>query len=234
MLRRAQDDDLAGDDAPLALRRRAPLVQLKDEDRSSIVDGEDSSSDSDAGTPQIPPSAGEQDMWKDPSLQQRIIEQSGILRSPAPVGLGEWMGDTALIVLTLCFMHACMEYVVYMQYRMEMEWTWRALLGRQCHLFPALSLVVGLATWPRISWHGGLPQTLLALGALGLGCTLVHMSQAMETFGTMLQTPGLAVLWIFAIFRADLPYACASLVGTFAYYHSPSLLALFSPTPMTP
>jgi hypothetical protein len=138
--------------------------------------------------------------------------------------------DSAFMAATFSVVHLTMEYLVHHQFGMTADMTWGSGARTLYTAFPALLVVVAVTSHP--AWaRSPLMHAAMALGACAAGCRVIALSTSpSESFGSMMQAPGLAVLWIYLIMKADLIPACISLVGALLFYHRAPLLALLGPS----
>ncbi|KAJ3049636.1 hypothetical protein HK097_009386 [Rhizophlyctis rosea] len=178
-------------------------------------------------TPSKPPvEYTEEEQW-------RIINETGILqkvaendkrkpkpkskRSREPEDEDIPPGPLAfLFALPLTVLHGGMDYIVHLQYDYGEHFTFKRVLSRQLPLFPVLVLFIYFTTKYK---NLLVSQLLFTIASAAAGVGLVYFSTEDQTFGAMLKTPGLAVLWIYLVIQMRLPLACLSLLGTFLYYH---------------
>ena len=121
-----------------------------------------------------------------------------------------------LFALPLTVLHGGMDYLVHLQYDYGEHFTFKRVLSRQLPLFPVLIVFIYFTTKYK---NLLVSQLLFTIASAAAGVGLVYYSTEDQTFGAMLKTPGLAVLWIYLVIQMRLPLACVSLLGTFLYYH---------------
>ncbi|KAJ3294813.1 hypothetical protein HK104_003280 [Borealophlyctis nickersoniae] len=150
--------------------------------------------------------------------QWRLINETGVLHKVA-----ERNGDqepplllAILMSIPLTVLHGGLDYVVHQQYDFLDQFTVRRVLTRQLPLFPLLVAFIYFTTKYKRLW---VAQGLFTIGSIAAGNYLVYLSTDDQTFGAMLKTPGLALLWIYFVIQMNLPLGCLSLLGTYAYYH---------------
>ncbi|KND01891.1 uncharacterized protein SPPG_03677 [Spizellomyces punctatus DAOM BR117] len=159
--------------------------------------------------------------------QWRIINESGVLHQIKAEDTKEQRSGSKqeeeptvlvalLLTIPLTVLHGTLEYVVHLQYDFLQEFTWSRILSRQVPLAPVLALFIYITTRYKESRAA---QAVFMLGSLASGCALIHLSQDDQTFGAMLKTPGLAILWIYFVIQAKLSYASISLLGCLLYYN---------------
>jgi hypothetical protein len=143
----------------------------------------------------------------------------------------EWLVDTACMTAVFAVVHTTMLYLVHHQFGMTTHLTVGEVAQSLGSALPALVVVVGVTGHP-VWTRSRLAHAIMALGATAAGCRVIALSTSpSESFGSMMQAPGLAVLWIYLILKADLLPACLSLAGTLLFYHRAPLLALLGPSP---
>ncbi|KAI9101387.1 hypothetical protein DFS34DRAFT_614295 [Phlyctochytrium arcticum] len=166
--------------------------------------------------------------------QWRIINETGILHklgsSNQPLASkskGKSIGRPAeaqeppvlvalLLGIPLTLLHGTLDYIVHLQYDYAERFTMQHILRRQLPMLPLLCFFIYVTSRVK-DWRA--VQAAFMVGSVGAGCRLIWVSQVDETFGAMLQTPGLAVMWIYFVIQMKLSYAVASLVGCFLYYN---------------
>eukprot|EP00842_Homolaphlyctis_polyrhiza_P005000 jgi/Hompol1/5500/HPOL_004478-RA len=133
------------------------------------------------------------------------------------------IADAVLMSIPMTLFHGILDYVVHYQYGFLEQFNATHVLTRQLPLMPALVVFMYATTLIK---HHLLAQLLFAAAAIGVGIWLIHQSTVVETFGAMLQTPGLATIWVYLVIQMDLVPALISLLVAFIYYQKDTLIAL--------
>ncbi|KAJ3036818.1 hypothetical protein HDV00_002371 [Rhizophlyctis rosea] len=170
--------------------------------------------------------SNEEDQW-------RIINETGILHKVAENDSKTKRGNkkrsqpeeyedipplflSILFALPLTVLHGGLDYLVHVQYDYADHFNITRVLSRQLPLFPILITFIYFTSKYKFHW---LAQSLFTVASAASGTYLVYVTKEDQTFGGMLKTPGLAILWIYSVIQMNLALAIVSLAGTFLYYH---------------
>ncbi|KAJ3299744.1 hypothetical protein HDU76_006231 [Blyttiomyces sp. JEL0837] len=123
--------------------------------------------------------------------------------------------ESLLLSFSLTFLHAILEYVVHIQYDFKELYTVKYVAKREVPFFLALLLVIYITSRLRANL---VTQIIFGVASAASGVALIHFSEGNETFGTMLQTPGLAVIWIYCVIQMKLGVAVGSLIIPLIFY----------------
>jgi len=134
------------------------------------------------------------------SRQEKFIEEND--------GNGLLLAQAVVFTLPLCIFHGVLEHMVYAQYDFLNELTWQKRLSKLLELIiPFFFFIYFTNRYKNLR----IVQFLFALSAALAGSYLIWLGRYEETFGAMLKTPGLAVLWIYLTIQLNLPLALLSL-----------------------
>jgi len=104
--------------------------------------------------------------------------------------------------------------LVNMQYRQDYLWS-EIVLG-SLKMFPVLLVII----YPTNRFKSSLVmQAIMTLAGMFCGSYLLYITSKASMYGTMLQTPGLATLWVYIIVQLDLAWALGGLAIIAVYYY---------------
>ncbi|KAI8851499.1 hypothetical protein BC829DRAFT_415231 [Chytridium lagenaria] len=126
-----------------------------------------------------------------------------------------------LLTVPLIILHQILDYAVHQQYSSLDEFTLSRMLIRVPALSIALFLIICLTSGPRRKLI--ITQLVLAIASAVSGMMIVKYSEGMETFGRMLRTPGLAILWIYSVIQLRLDVAVGSLLVPLVFFFRESI-----------
>ncbi|KAJ1551011.1 hypothetical protein HK096_003663 [Nowakowskiella sp. JEL0078] len=124
--------------------------------------------------------------------------------------------EVVLISTPLALLHAVFEYVVYIQYGFKNEYSIFRLFRRSLPIFCLLAALTWGTNKVKSLW---LLSFIQVIASSLSGVYLIRLTlEGDKTFGTMLKTPGLAVLWIYLIIQMKLTPAALGIVAPLLYY----------------
>ncbi|KAJ3092854.1 hypothetical protein HK102_001679 [Quaeritorhiza haematococci] len=151
--------------------------------------------------------------------QWRIINETGVLHKvmegQGGDGGQDWLFQAILLAIPMTMLHGLLEYIIHMQYDYTDLFTANHVLKRYPGILAALVAYFYLTNRFRNKW---VMQALHFAVGCASGCLLIHFSKEDETFGAMLKTPGLGVLWIYSVIEMKLTPAVVSLLVPLIYY----------------
>ncbi|KAJ3013488.1 hypothetical protein HKX48_005734 [Thoreauomyces humboldtii] len=165
----------------------------------------------------------------DEEEQWRIVNETGLLHklkadataaNVRPGTISSFADDEPVFVaiflaIPLTMLHGLLEFMVHEQYAFTERFTASHVLRRQVPLAPAIGLLA-YATG-RLKGHLA-AQIAFLVASAAAGCALIAFTSNEPTFGEMLNTPGLAVLWILLVIQMRLSFAVPSLLVPLAYH----------------
>ena len=135
--------------------------------------------------------------------------------------------DSFLLSFTLGSLYISLDYIVHHQYDFTDRFLSRCVQNSLPVLFCLFFIFDRISRVKSHKWA----QIAFLIAAICLGARVIHITTADHTFGSMLATPGLVVLWIFLVIELDLSLALISVVGVTIYYYIAQLLDLISHDP---
>ena len=134
--------------------------------------------------------------------------------------------DSLLISIPLVTLYASLDFIVHAQYDYVDDFYPR-ILNRHAPLLPVMIIMIMITSSFQSSKFA---QFAFAIVSCLCGCLLIHYSQDNGTFGSMLLTPGLAILWIYFIIQMNLTLAVVTLLGNILFYYRNDILLMLNPT----
>ncbi|KAI9017739.1 hypothetical protein BC832DRAFT_545555 [Gaertneriomyces semiglobifer] len=165
--------------------------------------------------------------------QLKIINDTGVLHKLPPKsgsttslssssksGSEPFFLNSILLLIPLLTIHSSLIYLIHTQYNFESSFS---VLKS---LFPAPFLLFFIYVTMRFR-HLAIMKLVFVVGSCAAGCLLIDMSTDYPTFGTMLRTPGLVVLWVYFVIMMDLKWTLVGVGGPALWYWKESIASAF-------
>ncbi|KAJ3124172.1 hypothetical protein HK098_001346 [Nowakowskiella sp. JEL0407] len=124
--------------------------------------------------------------------------------------------EMILISTPLSILHALFEYIVHIQYGFKEEYSMFRLVRRSVPIFFLLSALTWATNRIKVPY---LMQTIFAIAGSASGVYLIKQTlESDKTFGSMMKTPGIAILWIYLVIQMKVLPAVICLVVPLLYY----------------
>ena len=181
----------------------------------------------------MPPKSKEAKPLIDLSQDQQwdIINKTGVLHKIQDQKKEEEEEPHALIAaimsVPMTLFYAMLDYVVHYQYDFLKEFTLTYVLTRHLRVLPTLAIFIYVTSRLR---HYAVAQWLFCICGALTGCFLIYVTTQDETYGSMLQTPGMAVIWIYLVIQMDMLPSLVSLLATALYYFREDIVAFVDVT----
>ena len=160
-----------------------------------------------------------------PDMQWKIINETGILKKHKDVTMSNdtLLMDSILYTIPFTFLYFSLDYIIHVQYDLESHFNLNHICQR-AFIIPCLCFLI---FYTMKFQENAICQVLYSIVAWTCGCYLIYLTEEDQTFGSMLVTPGLAIIWIYLIIQTRLSLALTSLMGATLFYYRESILKVF-------